>query len=1036
MDTIINERKMEKYMSFEIRLVEYDHSFAAKVAEMWNVSKDGWNGEADHMTEQSVRQKEEVSTHLNLYLALLGEKVVGYCKLSRYFFDDNTLYIDLLNVDPAYHGKKIGKLLVLKAVEKTIELGYPRLDLFTWAGNTKAVPLYKKCGFFWEKMETGSTHLMNYIPYVMNCELFADYFENVDWYNDSDRIIEVEPDGRTENNFDFLGYSWKKDGENLVVEFEKSGRGVTYVETNDYSIRAIVENNKLVFGKQYDVNYEIINKSGNELFVEIIGQENKNIVNNVRFEGYVSGKETVSGRFDLGKIETDQSLWNTHPVVQAEFKINGKSITFKTGINPQFPLKINFVEGYDLYEENVLNTFNINVENNYDEECSFEVTLPNIDEIKFVEPVLNFSLKSKERSSISIDAILNNSVNFYDDVDITAKFSDGRITNFTKKLILVNYTSNGSSTGVSNYYYLMNIGKYSFSFDKEMEYNEMVFRSIITGVWCFIGNPKVGKPFTDEYMRKAPYKHEYIKSYDSILFKCYYISENIQGLEFSQSFNMKRNGMLEQWYEIEKFPQDKEEIVISCSMNLDRSNLVIPYQNKIVKTNGSKHNDDSLDSYDSTKISENWLYNEVNGKSIAFFWEKDCKFEICSWDFSLSRKFTKDVLKSEPIVFAIDTFKNIRKVRSHALGKIVNHERIYDSFELEINNGNPFCENEISGSFVDFKTSPIDGIFKISSNDNSVEKEFTNEDNCHKIDYNFDNFASPVEIVKLDADFRVQEITKIKAAFSKGNGSVYKTEEKNGKINVLSIENEFIKFKSSAEFAPNIFSLTYKGNEWLHSDFPERTCKSWWSPWYGGMANKPANVKEHHMLAEQTITEFASRIDNFGNKWEGISIATTFNKLDKFKGITLKQYFLTLPNCPVITSFVEASLSDGFAVKLTVFTGNMFVKPDSLNELSIVSKDEGCEFNIKCGYEGIDSLVSSNLMTHKALNRDEKFYFFNGNPASSGSTSTDNAVATSNFEEIRMITKNKPEIYPPVFVIFSEHDLTEEMLVDLQNVRF
>ncbi|HAQ60772.1 TPA: GNAT family N-acetyltransferase, partial [Candidatus Delongbacteria bacterium] len=209
----------------EFKLVEYNPKYAKAIADMWNVSKDGWNGEADHKTEESVKRKEEISSHLNLYLALDGDKVIGYCKLSKYFAEENTLYVDLLNVDPAYHGKKAGKMLVKKSVERTIELGYPRIDLFTWAGNTKAVPMYKKCGFFWEQMEGGSTHLMNFIPTVVQAELFRDFFKKADWYDDSNRKIELTPDGVSENGFDYLTYSWQKDGKNLLVEFEKTGRG-------------------------------------------------------------------------------------------------------------------------------------------------------------------------------------------------------------------------------------------------------------------------------------------------------------------------------------------------------------------------------------------------------------------------------------------------------------------------------------------------------------------------------------------------------------------------------------------------------------------------------------------------------------------------------------------------------------------------------------------------------------------------------------------------------------------------------------------
>lgn len=145
----------------EIKIVEYSHDLAAAVAEMWNHSRQGWGGGNDITTEENVRQQEENSINLNTYLAMEGDQVVGYCGLSEYREDQGALYIALLNVRDDYHGKKIGKQLVLKAIERTIQLKWPRLDLYTWAGNTKAVPLYKKCGFFWEERDD-TVHLMNF----------------------------------------------------------------------------------------------------------------------------------------------------------------------------------------------------------------------------------------------------------------------------------------------------------------------------------------------------------------------------------------------------------------------------------------------------------------------------------------------------------------------------------------------------------------------------------------------------------------------------------------------------------------------------------------------------------------------------------------------------------------------------------------------------------------------------------------------------------------------------------------------------------
>ena len=99
-----------------IKIIEYNKTYAKAVADMWCKSKQGWNGENLFNSENQVITSEENSAHLKLYLAVDGDDVVGYCKLSEYDADKNALYIDLLNVRDDYHGKKVGKMLVLKAL--------------------------------------------------------------------------------------------------------------------------------------------------------------------------------------------------------------------------------------------------------------------------------------------------------------------------------------------------------------------------------------------------------------------------------------------------------------------------------------------------------------------------------------------------------------------------------------------------------------------------------------------------------------------------------------------------------------------------------------------------------------------------------------------------------------------------------------------------------------------------------------------------------------------------------------------------------
>src|SRR5690625_3482238 len=114
-----------------IRIIEYEPKYAQSIAFMWNESRAFWGGDSNIRSAEAIRREHETSTDLHVFLALDGEEVVGYCSFSEYKRDVQAMYVPLLNVRPDYHGKKVGKALILKAVETTIEKGYPRLDLFT-----------------------------------------------------------------------------------------------------------------------------------------------------------------------------------------------------------------------------------------------------------------------------------------------------------------------------------------------------------------------------------------------------------------------------------------------------------------------------------------------------------------------------------------------------------------------------------------------------------------------------------------------------------------------------------------------------------------------------------------------------------------------------------------------------------------------------------------------------------------------------------------------------------------------------------------
>nr|MBP7174828.1 GNAT family N-acetyltransferase [Thermoclostridium sp.] len=500
----------------EIRIVQYEPSLAERVAEMWNKSADGWNGMNTAKTADAIIREHNNSHHLNVYIAInAGDEVVGYCSLDRYTQDEGALYINLLNVRSDYHGRKVGKMLVLECVNRTVELGWPRLDLNTWPGNTKAVPLYKKCGFFWEKRDD-TTHLMNYIPTVLKTEALKDFFQDAHWYEDSQRTIEVKPDGRRENGFDFFEYSWEHSGKRLRVEFERTGRGMRLIETDDYLISAEVEQHELVFGRDYEITWHLFNKSGKPLKVELRGKSDKNITFEMQQTVVVTSDTTLKGFFHPGAVTKEQSPGRTHPCIVTELLINGRKAIFKTGILPAYPASIVLhVPGHQCYLDKT-STLILDLENKFRENATFDFTMPLEKWIQFPEPKHSITLAPEQRVTVEIPYILHQYSFLSESLAVTARLPDGTTVPFQKELCKAFRGRDGILWGQGEEFCEIFNGPFMVHLNKR-ENSMWAGRIYSDRRNPFWGFPKIGHPFSSELSDKKADRVECSRDGDAIV---------------------------------------------------------------------------------------------------------------------------------------------------------------------------------------------------------------------------------------------------------------------------------------------------------------------------------------------------------------------------------------------------------------------------------------------------------------------------------------------------------------------------------------
>lgn len=90
--------------------------------------------------------------HSTFYFAQIGEEVVGYLKTNTReaqteLKDLNAFEIQRIYVLQAYHGKRVGQLLIEKALEEARKTTCNYVWLGVWEENHRAIRFYSKNGF-------------------------------------------------------------------------------------------------------------------------------------------------------------------------------------------------------------------------------------------------------------------------------------------------------------------------------------------------------------------------------------------------------------------------------------------------------------------------------------------------------------------------------------------------------------------------------------------------------------------------------------------------------------------------------------------------------------------------------------------------------------------------------------------------------------------------------------------------------------------------------------------------------------------------
>ncbi|UCE10680.1 MAG: GNAT family N-acetyltransferase, partial [Candidatus Thorarchaeota archaeon] len=349
-------------------------------------------------------------------VAYSGDKIVGHCDVINAELDEEACYVGLLGADPAYHGQGYGKAMLIEAAETAARHGKRRIDLHTWGGNLKAMPLYKRTGYNWAPQTR--VLMESHIPGIIGCELFGEFFEKHYWYDAYKRKITQEMDDVVEDGIGVFNYRFEGDnGDSLDVSIDREAKGIASfsLTVDGKTVSAAIKSQRhygFIGIDTVPVEFSLTNGTNQVMSysLEIIPTDNTVVDFDRKQSGELHPGESqnVEGTYsiDYGAIPIDREMNPDEKVhTQAEWllTLDGKTIALYSGLIPKEPITLSSGPAYPYVSPGEKKTVGLGLQNNTDQPVQGEVVIKFPSELDYKYRTISFELDSSEESEIDIE---------------------------------------------------------------------------------------------------------------------------------------------------------------------------------------------------------------------------------------------------------------------------------------------------------------------------------------------------------------------------------------------------------------------------------------------------------------------------------------------------------------------------------------------------------------------------------------------------------------------------------------------------------
>ncbi len=504
----------------KVRDFEMTIEDAARLAECFNSfdDSDSWPGgftQGNPYTAQRIFDDLSKRKNLRIIVAVADDKIVGHCNLAYPERDPESSYVGLLGVNPNYQGQGYGKALLIEAAETAAQFDKRRVDLHTWGGNLKAVPLYKRTGYNW--VPATRVLMESHIPGIIGCPLFKEFFERHYWYDVFKPDVKQEMDDIVDDGIGVFKYPFEADnGDSLEVTVDREAKGICgFVLTMDgktisADVRPESHKGHIGFGK-VPAKLVIQNQSDEPLAYSVLISPDDSLA--------VDIVSPTSGTIEVGKIveikadyeilpKTDhldrESIADIKIDTQAEWSLTlgGKSINLYAGIIPNEAISLTMGPKQTSFGINESKSIILSLKNNTERKLEGKLVLTPKSSTEPENRVMDFSIPENRDSHIPLtiksDNIDNSSlISFEVSIYVSDDGRDVLVNNRSLNLSVIGSTGALVYEDLDNHYIL----ETESFLVRIMKIPPMVVDKIIHkvsgnqyGGWALM--PHIGYPFT------------------------------------------------------------------------------------------------------------------------------------------------------------------------------------------------------------------------------------------------------------------------------------------------------------------------------------------------------------------------------------------------------------------------------------------------------------------------------------------------------------------------------------------------------------